>query len=130
MLFPRFTFDKTSYTPSSTSSNTHTPYRITMALSNGAIIVIVIVCCGAFVCCLGAVGWVYRRQDYDQRGVNYGWRPTNNQNDYMREIRSKNQEGMFHAARYHERALSSQPSRSDFTSDYRSPSRSEAISPV
>ncbi|KEQ78618.1 hypothetical protein M438DRAFT_170999 [Aureobasidium pullulans EXF-150] len=86
-----------------------------MALSNGAIIVIVIVCCGAFVCCLGAVGWVYRRQDYDQRGVNYGWRPTNNQNDYMREIRSKNQEGMFHAARYHERALSSQPSRSDFT---------------
>ncbi|KEQ93714.1 hypothetical protein AUEXF2481DRAFT_41453 [Aureobasidium subglaciale EXF-2481] len=101
-----------------------------MALSNGAIIVIVIVCCGAFVCCLGAVGWVYRRQDFDQQGVNHGWQPTNDQSDYMREIRQKNQKGMLHAARYHKRSLSSQPSRSDFTSDWRSPSRSEAISPV
>ncbi|KAI5196190.1 hypothetical protein E4T38_08642 [Aureobasidium subglaciale] len=86
-----------------------------MALSNGAIIVIVIVCCGAFVCCLGAVGWVYRRQDFDQQGVNHGWQPTNDQSDYMREIRQKNQKGMLHAARYHKRSLSSQPSRSDFT---------------
>ncbi|KEQ92120.1 hypothetical protein AUEXF2481DRAFT_432079 [Aureobasidium subglaciale EXF-2481] len=88
-----------------------------MALSNGAIIVIVMVCCGAFTCCLGAVGWIYRRQDSDGRGINYGWRPTNTQSDYMRDIRQKNQEGMFHAARYCERTSNSQPPRSDLTSD-------------
>ncbi|KAH0367280.1 hypothetical protein KCU65_g4687, partial [Aureobasidium melanogenum] len=98
-----------------------------MALSNGAIIVIVIVCCGAFVCCLAAMGLFYRRREHNEPAyINHGWRPTNDQNDYMREIRSKNQKGMFHVARYHERALSSQASRSTFSS----PSRSEAISPV
>lgn len=97
-----------------------------MALSNGAIIVIVIVCCGGLVCCLAAMGLFYRKQTNNEQIVNHGWRPTNDQNDYMREIRHKNQKGMFHAARYHERALSSQASRSDFTSA----SRSEAFSPV
>ncbi|KAG9663934.1 hypothetical protein KCU95_g632, partial [Aureobasidium melanogenum] len=98
-----------------------------MALSNGAIIVIVIVCCGGFVCCLAAMGLFYRRRENNEPTfINHGWRPTNDQTDYMREIRQKNQKGMFHVARYHERALSSQASRSDFTSA----SRSEAISPV
>ncbi|KAG9660964.1 hypothetical protein KCU64_g2859, partial [Aureobasidium melanogenum] len=98
-----------------------------MTLSNGFIIVIVIVCCGALVCCLGAMGWVYHRQDFDQRGVDYGWRPTNTQAEYMREIRERNQKDMSHAMRYHKRALSSQPSGSNLT---RSLSESEALSPV
>lgn len=101
-----------------------------MALSNGAIIVIVIVCCGGLVCGMGAMGWIYHRQDFDQRGVNYGWRPSDTQGEYMREIRQQNQKDMFHVSRYRERDLSSTfASRSDLRSDLRSPDRS-AISPV
>lgn len=97
-----------------------------MALSNGAIIVIVIVCCGGFVCCLAAMGMFYRRQNANDVRITHGWRPTNDQTDYMREIRHKNQKGMFHAARYHERSLSSQASHSDISHT----SKSDAFSPV
>lgn len=97
-----------------------------MALTNSAYIVIVIVCCGALVCCLAAVGWVYRRGDYDPRGVNYGWRPTDVQADYMREVREQNQRDMLHGRRYYKRSLSSQPS----THDVKGPNRSETLSPA
>jgi hypothetical protein len=88
-----------------------------MALSNGTIILIVMVCCGAFVCCLGAVGWIFLRPDYARRGIDYGWRPTNIQDDYMRKVRHKNHEDMFHTVRYYERTPRSQTSGSNLTSD-------------
>ncbi|KEQ77750.1 hypothetical protein M436DRAFT_36844 [Aureobasidium namibiae CBS 147.97] len=102
-----------------------------MALGAGATIALVIVGCGAFVCCLGAIGWFYRREDPNERGTNYGWRPSNDQGDYMREIRQKNHKGLFHVARYHDRASSSQGSQSHYSrSHYTSASRSEAMSAV
>jgi hypothetical protein len=86
-----------------------------MALGAGATIAVVILCCGFFVVCLGAVGYFYRRTDKGE-GVSHGWRPSNVQGEYMREVRRKNHEGMMHSARYHERDSRVVPSRSDFTS--------------
>jgi hypothetical protein len=99
---------------------------IIMPLSAGATIVLVIVGCGAFICCVGAMGWFYRRENPNERGTNYGWRPSNDQGDYMREIRQKNAQGLFHVARYHDRASSSQGSGSQYSGS----SRTHAISAV
>jgi hypothetical protein len=97
-----------------------------MALSAGLTIFLVILGCGAFVCVLGAVGWFYRREDPNEHGTNHGWRPSNDQGDYMREIRQKNHKGLFHVARYHDRASSSLGSGSY----YSGASRSAATSAV
>ncbi|KAI4849034.1 hypothetical protein E4T44_03587 [Aureobasidium sp. EXF-8845] len=99
---------------------------LTMALSAGLTIFLVILGCGAFVCILGAVGWFYRREGPNEHGTNHGWRPSNDQGDYMREIRQKNHKGLFHVARYHDRASSSLGSGSY----YSGASRSAATSAV
>ncbi|THY06463.1 hypothetical protein D6D01_09896 [Aureobasidium pullulans] len=77
-----------------------------MALSNGAIIIIVIVCCGGLVCSMGAMGWIYHRQDFDKRGAAYGWRPTDSQGEHMRSVRQRHHENMMHTAGDHEPANS------------------------
>jgi hypothetical protein len=77
-----------------------------MALANSAYIVVAIICCGALICCLAAVDWVYRRGDLDLRGVIHGWWPSDTPADYMREVRERNQRDMLHGMKYHERTLS------------------------
>lgn len=82
-----------------------------MPLSASATIVLALACCALVLSMIAAVGAFYQRRNGSS---DTGFRPTNDQADYMRQVRRMNVASLFHSSRSRPNYYNQHPSVSEY----------------